>query len=46
MVGEVSVVNDDHNDNIFLEAPKRFPSIDEDEAPYRLLCSDYDKFLK
>ena len=46
MVGEVSVVNDDHNDNIFLVAQKRFPSIDEDEAPYRLLCSDYDKFLK
>ena len=46
MVGEVSVVNDDHNDNIFLVAQKRFPSIEEDEAPYRLLCSDYDKFLK
>ena len=46
MVGEVSVVNDDHNDNIFLEAPKRFPSIVEDEAPYRLLCGDYGKFLK
>ena len=46
MVGEVSVVNDDHNDNIYLEAPKRFPSIVEDEAPYRLLCGDYGKFLK
>ena len=40
MVGEVSAVNDDHNDNIFLEPQLRFPVIEEDEPPYRLLVSD------
>ncbi len=41
LVGEVSQVNDDHADNRFFEAVGRFPSIDEDEAPWRLLVSDY-----
>lgn len=41
LVGEVSQVNDDHTDNRFFEAVGRFPSIDEDEAPWRLLVSDY-----
>ena len=40
MVGEVSAVNDDHNDNIFLEPQLRFPVIEEDEPAYRLLVSD------
>ena len=41
LVGEVSQVNDDHSDNRFYETLGRFPRIDEDEAPWRLLVSDY-----
>ena len=41
LVGEVSSVNDDNNDNRFLEAIGRFPTVEEDEAPYRYLVSDY-----
>ena len=41
MIGEVSAVNDDHNDNIFYGKQSRFPEIEEDEAPYRYLVSDY-----
>ena len=44
MVGEVSMVNDDANDNRFLEAG-RFPEIEEDVLPKYLLCSDYKKLL-
>ncbi|MDD3154668.1 MAG: D-lyxose/D-mannose family sugar isomerase [Victivallaceae bacterium] len=46
LVGEVSMVNDDHADNCFIEKKDRFDSMEEDEAPLYLLCSDYDKFLK
>lgn len=45
MVGEVSTVNDDETDNRFLEPLGRFPTIDEDEPPAFLLCTDYAKFL-
>ena len=41
LVGEVSSVNDDNTDNRFYESMPRFPEIDEDEAPYRLLVTDY-----
>ena len=41
IVGEVSMCNDDSTDNRFLDAPGRFPAIEEDEAPYRLLCNEY-----
>ncbi len=41
LIGEVSSVNDDHNDNVFHGTQRRFPAIEEDEAPYRLLVSDY-----
>ncbi len=41
LVGEVSTVNDDTRDNRFLEPLGRFPAIEEDEAPLRLLCSEY-----
>lgn len=41
LVGEVSTVNDDHSDNRFYEPVGRFPSIEEDEPPYRLLVGDY-----
>ena len=41
LAGEVSSVNDDHADNIFLESQRRFPTVEEDETPYRLLVGDY-----
>ncbi|MBU0595313.1 D-lyxose/D-mannose family sugar isomerase [Candidatus Bipolaricaulota bacterium] len=45
VIGEVSTVNDDEHDNRFLEEVARFPSIEEDEPPIRLLVSDYSRFL-
>ena len=45
LIGEVSTVNDDLTDNVF-EAPiSRFSEIEEDEEPFRLLVSDYDRWL-
>ena len=41
LIGEVSMCNDDNADNRFYEEMGRFPTIEEDEAPYRLLCSEY-----
>lgn len=41
LVGEVSMCNDDNTDNRFLEPLGRFPTIEEDEPPYRLLCNEY-----
>lgn len=41
MVGEVSQCNDDNSDNRFLEQTGRFPTIEEDEEAYRLLCNEY-----
>ena len=43
LIGEVSSVNDDASDNYFLEPLPRFPEIVEDEAPVRLLCTEYEK---
>lgn len=45
MVGEVSTVNDDTNDNFFYEVIGRFPQIEEDEAPLYLLSSEYKNYL-
>ncbi|MEM7300396.1 MAG: D-lyxose/D-mannose family sugar isomerase [Pseudomonadota bacterium] len=45
LIGEVSTVNDDVNDNVFAEPVGRFSTIEEDEEPYRLLVSDYDTWL-
>jgi len=45
MVGEVSTVNDDTNDNFFYEKIGRFPQIEEDELPLYLLSSDYSKYI-
>jgi hypothetical protein len=45
LIGEVSTVNDDVTDNVFREPIGRFATIDEDEAPLRLLVSDYDRHL-
>lgn len=44
LVGEVSMVNNDSNDNYFLEKVGRFPTIMEDEDPLHLLVSDYQRF--
>lgn len=41
VIGEVSEVNDDDNDNRFLEPIGRFPKIEEDEPPKYLLCNEY-----
>lgn len=41
LIGEVSMCNDDNTDNRFYEDLGRFPEIEEDEAPYRLLCFEY-----
>ncbi|HET6453438.1 MAG TPA: D-lyxose/D-mannose family sugar isomerase [Armatimonadota bacterium] len=41
--GEVSSVCDDRTDNYFLERHERFPAIEEDEPPRRLLCSEYPR---
>lgn len=41
LIGEVSQCNDDNIDNRFYEKMGRFPTIEEDEAPYRLLCNEY-----
>ena len=41
LLGEVSMCNDDQNDNRFYKPIGRFPKIEEDEAIYRLLCTEY-----
>ena len=41
LIGEVSTVNDDRTDNYFLDKLGRFPDIEEDEQPFRLLVKDY-----
>ncbi|CUX38447.1 D-lyxose/D-mannose family sugar isomerase [Clostridium sp. C105KSO13] len=46
LIGEVSMCNDDNNDNHFYEVLGRFPKIEEDEAPYRLLCNEYPQVGK
>jgi D-lyxose ketol-isomerase len=46
LIGEVSTVNDDLNDNIFATPIGRFSNIEEDTRPSHLLVSDYDQWLK
>ena len=41
LIGEVSQCNDDNTDKRFYEEMGRFPKIEEDEKPYRLLCNEY-----
>ena len=41
LLGEVSQCNDDAHDNRFNPPVGRFPAIEEDELPYRLLCTEY-----
>ena len=43
LLGEVSQCNDDKADNRFNPPVGRFPAIEEDEPPYRLLCCEYPK---
>ena len=44
LVGEVSMVNDDDQDNRFHQTLPRFPPIEEDEPPLYLLVNDYPKY--
>lgn len=46
MVGEVSDVNDDANDNRFYEEIGRFPTIEEDEPAMYYLCTEYPEVKK
>ena len=41
LLGEVSQCNDDNAANRFNPPVGRFPEIEEDEPPYRLLCGEY-----
>ena len=41
LIGEVSMCNDDNTDNRFEEPIGRFPTVEEDEPAYRLLCNEY-----
>lgn len=41
IAGEVSDVNDDTNDNRFIKPLGRYPTIEEDEKPLHLLCTEY-----
>ena len=43
LIGEVSMCNDDNTDNRFLKPLGRFPTIEEDEPVYRLLCTEYPR---
>jgi D-lyxose ketol-isomerase len=45
LIGEVSLVNDDENDNHFYDKVGRFPEIEEDVLPIHLLVNDYMKYL-
>lgn len=44
LIGEVSTVNDDLNDNVFAQPIGRFSEIEEDTDPIHLLVSDYAKW--
>jgi D-lyxose ketol-isomerase len=46
LIGEVSLVNDDHSDNRFHEPLGRFPTIQEDVPPLHLLCNDYQHYYR
>lgn len=46
LIGEVSSVNDDEMDNRFRDPIGRFPAIEEDEPPYRLLCMEYPPVIE
>lgn len=41
LIGEISSINNDNDDNHFYLPVPRFPEIEEDEPPLRLLCTEY-----
>lgn len=41
VVGEVSSINDDNTDNVFLKADTRYSVIEEDEPKLAPLCNEY-----
>ncbi len=41
IVGEVSSLNDDNTDNVFLNPADRFTGIEEDEPIVHILCNEY-----
>jgi D-lyxose ketol-isomerase len=43
LIGEVSSMNDDATDNRFYQPLSRFPEIQEDEPPFRLLATEYPR---
>ena len=45
LIGEISSVNDDNNDNIFLNRIQRFGTVEDDEAVVYPLCSEYKTLL-
>jgi D-lyxose ketol-isomerase len=45
LIGEVSTVNDDVTDNIFVDPIGRFAEVEEDVTPTHLLVSDYDRWV-
>lgn len=45
LAGEVSMVNDDVNDNCFIDAVGRFDPVEEDAAPDLIPACDYAKFI-
>ena len=45
VIGEVSSINDDLCDNVFLNPIKRFSDIEEDELPIHPLCIEYETLL-
>lgn len=42
IVGEVSSINDDNTDNVFLDPQHRFTSVEEDAPIIYPLCNEYD----
>ena len=45
VVAEISLANDDDNDNIFYDPVALMQEVEEDEPPRRLLANDYAKFI-
>ena len=41
LLGEISQCNDDLEDNCYNPEVQRYTTVEEDEAPYRLLCNEY-----
>ena len=46
LIGEVSSTTDDTTDNRFYQSLLRFTEVLEDEAPVRLLSTEYSRFIK